>query len=162
MNRIAESAPARTDLFDPVRLGPYLLANRIVMAPLTRSRASAAGVPTPLMVEYYAQRASAGLIIAEGTNISPQARGYASTPGLYTRAQIDAWGAVVAAVHAGSALSRAAQPRMSRRALGAPQRRAGEASMSSRANTAATAAIPTDPRPSGPRRAISGSSASGS
>ena len=89
-----------TDLFEPIELGPYHLANRIVMAPLTRSRASAAGVPTDLMAEYYAQRASAGLIVAEGTNISAQARGYAWTPGLYTRAQIEAWRPVTAGVHA--------------------------------------------------------------
>jgi N-ethylmaleimide reductase len=63
----------KTDLFEPVRLGPYRLANRIVMAPLTRSRAGEDGVPTPLMAEYYAQRASAGLIIAEGTNMSAHA-----------------------------------------------------------------------------------------
>ena len=62
---------APSDLFQPVRLGPYHLANRIVMAPLTRSRAGEDGLATPLMAEYYAQRASAGLIIAEGTNISP-------------------------------------------------------------------------------------------
>lgn len=87
------------DLFSPVRLGAYLLANRIVMAPLTRSRANADGTATPLMAEYYAQRASAGLIISEGTNISAQARGYASTPGIYTDSQIEAWQAVTKAVH---------------------------------------------------------------
>lgn len=92
--------PARPDLFEPTQLGPYRLANRIVMAPLTRSRAGAAGVPTALMAEYYAQRATAGLIVAEGTNISPQARGYAMTPGLYTREQVEAWRTVTAAVHA--------------------------------------------------------------
>jgi N-ethylmaleimide reductase len=97
---LAQSTPARSDLFEPVQLGPYRLANRIVMAPLTRSRASEAGVPTALMGEYYAQRATAGLIVAEGTNISPRARGYALTPGLYTPEQIDAWRAVTAAVHA--------------------------------------------------------------
>ena len=97
---LAQSTPVRSDLFEPVQLGPYRLANRIVMAPLTRSRASEAGVPTALMAEYYAQRATAGLIVAEGTNISPRARGYALTPGLYTPEQIDAWRAVTAAVHA--------------------------------------------------------------
>jgi N-ethylmaleimide reductase len=70
----------RSDLFQPVWLGPYRLASRIVMAPLTRSRAGAGGVPSPLMAAYYEQRASAGLIITEGTNISAQGRGYASTP----------------------------------------------------------------------------------
>ncbi|MGP0092231.1 MAG: alkene reductase [Xanthobacteraceae bacterium] len=91
---------ARSDLFQPVWLGPYHLANRIVMAPLTRSRAGADGVPVPLMAEYYAQRASAGLIIAEGTNISAQGRGYAFTPGLYTGPQVAAWRLVTQAIHA--------------------------------------------------------------
>lgn len=88
-----------TDLFSPARLGAYLLANRIVMAPLTRSRANADGTATALMAEYYAQRASAGLIISEGANISAQARGYASTPGIYTDSQIEAWQPVTQAVH---------------------------------------------------------------
>ena len=88
-----------SDLFEPVQLGASRLANRIVMAPLTRSRARADGVPVPLMAEYYAQRASAGLIIAEGTNISPRARGYALTPGIYTDAQIQGWRRVTRAVH---------------------------------------------------------------
>lgn len=91
---------ASTDLFEPCTLGPYRLANRIAMAPLTRSRARSDGVPVPLMTEYYAQRASAGLIIAEGTNISAQARGYAFTPGLYTLEQIAGWHRVANAVHA--------------------------------------------------------------
>lgn len=90
----------RRDLFEPTQLGPLRLANRIVMAPLTRSRANVEGVPRPLMAEYYAQRASAGLIIAEGTNISPQGRGYALTPGLYTDAQVEGWRVVTRAVHA--------------------------------------------------------------
>jgi N-ethylmaleimide reductase len=93
-------ARLRTDLFQPAGLGPYQLANRIVMAPLTRSRAGADGVPRPLMAEYYAQRASAGLIITEGTNISPQGRGYAFTPALYSTTQVQAWQPVTQAVHA--------------------------------------------------------------
>jgi N-ethylmaleimide reductase len=88
-----------SDLFQPVRLGPYNLANRIIMAPLTRSRAGADGIPRPLMAEYYAQRASAGLIVAEGTNISPQGRGYAFTPGLYDDAQVEGWRPVIDSVH---------------------------------------------------------------
>ena len=88
-----------SDLFQPARLGPYQVANRIVMAPLTRSRASENGVPSLLMAEYYAQRASAGLIIAEGTNISPQGRGYALTPGIYNDAQLEGWRRVTEAVH---------------------------------------------------------------
>ena len=95
-----EKAQTGSALFQPVRLGPYQLANRIVMAPLTRSRAGEDGVPRPLMAEYYAQRASAGLIIAEGTNISPQGRGYALTPGLYEAAQVEGWRKVTEAVHA--------------------------------------------------------------
>jgi N-ethylmaleimide reductase len=100
MSDTSAEARLRSDLFQPLRLGPYQLANRIVMAPLTRSRAGVDGVPRPLMAEYYAQRASAGLIIAEGTNISPQGRGYAFTPGLYTRDQVEAWQAVTESVHA--------------------------------------------------------------
>ena len=89
------------DLFQPVRLGRYELTNRIVMAPLTRSRAGSDGVPRPfLMATYYEQRASAGLIVAEGTNISPQARGYAFTPGIYNQAQIEGWQPVTEGVHA--------------------------------------------------------------
>lgn len=94
------ATPATTDLFDPVRIGALELANRIVMAPLTRSRASSDGVPNDLHVEYYRQRASAGLIITEATNISMQGRGYAYTPGIYTYEQVAAWARVVEAVHA--------------------------------------------------------------
>jgi N-ethylmaleimide reductase len=90
----------KTDLFEPVRLGSYRLANRIVMAPLTRSRAGEDGVPTPLMAEYYSQRASAGLIVAEGTNVSAQGRGYALTPGLFTGEQVQGWRPITFAVHA--------------------------------------------------------------
>lgn len=99
MSEIAQATHV-ADLFEPVQLGPYLLANRIVMAPLTRSRASEEGVPTPLMAEYYAQRASAGLIVTEGVNISPQGRGYMRTPGIYDNAQIEGWRPIVDAVHA--------------------------------------------------------------
>jgi N-ethylmaleimide reductase len=96
----ATDVHGRSDLFQPVRLGSYRLANRIVMAPLTRSRAGADGVPSPLMAEYYEQRASAGLIVAEGTNISPQGRGYAFTPGIYSTRQVEAWRVVTQAIHA--------------------------------------------------------------
>ena len=97
------SSPATADngsLFGPVQLGPLTLANRIVMAPLTRCRALADGVPGPLIAEHYAQRASAGLIITEGVNISPSARGYDLTPGLYTDEQVEGWCRVTQAVHA--------------------------------------------------------------
>ena len=78
-------------LFAPFRLGSIDLPNRIVMAPLTRSRAGLDGTPTPIMAAYYRQRAGAGLIISEATNISRQGTGYPYTPGIYTQSQIDAW-----------------------------------------------------------------------
>ncbi|MGY8904854.1 MAG: alkene reductase [Burkholderiales bacterium] len=96
----ATSSTTASDLFNSVALGPYTLANRIVMAPLTRSRASSGGVPGTLHAQYYAQRASAGLIIAEATNISPQGRGYAFTPGIYTDEQVAGWKLTTDAVHA--------------------------------------------------------------
>ena len=89
-----------TDLFSPVKIGAWQLSNRIVMGPLTRCRVYNNGVPGALQAEYYAQRASAGLIISEATNISPQARGYAFTPGIFTEAQIAGWQLVTQAVHA--------------------------------------------------------------
>ncbi len=93
-------APAPSVLFTPTRLGDIALANRLVMAPLTRNRALAGQVPNPLAIEYYAQRASAGLIVAEGTQINPLGQGYLDTPGIYSAAQVEAWKAVTAAVHA--------------------------------------------------------------
>jgi N-ethylmaleimide reductase len=89
-------------LFSPFQLGSMNLANRAVMAPMTRCRASnPALAPTPMMVEYYVQRASAGLIISEGVPVSRQARGYAFTPGLYSPEQVAGWKGVTAAVHQG-------------------------------------------------------------
>lgn len=88
------------DLFEPVTVGRLTLPNRIVMAPLTRNRAAAEGVPQPMNVEYYRQRASAGLIISEASPISPQGVGYPGTPGIYSAAQVAGWREVVAAVHA--------------------------------------------------------------
>jgi N-ethylmaleimide reductase len=85
-------------LFDPVQVGALHLSNRIVMAPLTRNRAPDA-IPTPLMAQYYAQRASAGLIISEATAISHQGQGYADVPGLYGTEQLDGWKRVTQAVH---------------------------------------------------------------
>ncbi|CAM3718433.1 alkene reductase [Paracidovorax anthurii] len=87
-------------LFEPYPLGPLTLANRIVMAPLTRNRAGAGLVPGELAATYYAQRASAGLIITEATQVSAQAQGYQDTPGLYTPGQIAGWRKVTDAVHA--------------------------------------------------------------
>jgi N-ethylmaleimide reductase len=86
-------------LFDPVRAGDLHLANRVVMAPLTRNRAPGA-IPTPLMAQYYAQRASAGLLVTEATAISAQGQGYADVPGLYGSEQLDGWKRVTDAVHA--------------------------------------------------------------
>jgi len=89
-----------TDLFSPLSLGDLVLPNRIVMAPLTRSRATLERVPTPMMIEHYVQRASAGLIIAEATNIVPQSIAWDCAPGIFTGEQIEAWRPLVAAVHA--------------------------------------------------------------
>jgi len=92
-----------TTLFDPCRVGDIPLATRIVMAPLTRNRAGAGNVPTPLMAEYYAQRANpatgAGLLITEATPISPTAHGYQDTPGIHSPEQVAGWKAVTRAVH---------------------------------------------------------------
>src|SRR5271168_4428801 len=88
-------------LFTPVRMGGLDLPNRIVMAPLTRMRASSIGhAPTELQAEYYAQRASAGLIVAEATAISPDGFGWADTPGLWSAEQVRGWRRVTEAVHA--------------------------------------------------------------
>ena len=91
---------ALTDLFQPYRMGTLTLANRFVMAPLTRSRALLGDVPGPLAVTYYAQRASAGLIISEASQISPQDKGYIQTPGIYSAEQVAGWKRVTDAVHA--------------------------------------------------------------
>jgi N-ethylmaleimide reductase len=95
----AAALAAKTDLFDPVEVGPYRLANRIVMAPLTRSRADDAGVPGTLQATYYAQRASAGLIVSEATNISAQGKGYIRTPGIWSAEQVTGWKLTTKAVH---------------------------------------------------------------
>lgn len=87
-------------LFAPFKLGSIELANRFVMAPLTRNRAGAGRTPTDLTVEYYRQRASAGLIITEASQISPMGQGYLDTPGIYSPEQIAGWKRVTAAVHA--------------------------------------------------------------
>nr|WP_153492033.1 alkene reductase [Sinorhizobium meliloti] len=87
-------------MFEPYNLGSLTLSNRIVMAPLTRNRAGPGFVPSDLAAEYYAQRASAGLLISEATQISQQGQGYQDTPGIYSQAQIDGWRKVTTAVHA--------------------------------------------------------------
>jgi N-ethylmaleimide reductase len=86
-------------LFRPYQMGSLQLPNRIVMAPLTRSRADSEGVPSPLAPEYYAQRSGAGLIIAEGTTVSRQGTGYLGGPGLYTDAHVAGWRPVTDVVH---------------------------------------------------------------
>ena len=87
-------------LFEALQVGDLRLANRIVMAPLTRCRAGAGRVPTPLMAEYYVQRASAGLIISEATAVTPMGVGYPDTPGIWSAAQVAGWRVVTDAVHA--------------------------------------------------------------
>lgn len=89
-----------THLFTPLTVGDLVLPNRVIMAPLTRARAGAGRVPTALMAEYYAQRASAGLILSEATSVSPQGVGYPDTPGLWSDEQVVGWQAVTRAVHA--------------------------------------------------------------
>jgi N-ethylmaleimide reductase len=87
-------------LFRPIRVGRYMLANRLVMAPMTRSRAEVDGTPKASAATYYAQRASIGLIVSEGTQPSDDGQGYLTTPGIYTDAHVAGWRAVSAAVHA--------------------------------------------------------------
>lgn len=89
----------QTTLFAPYQMGDITLANRIVMAPLTRNRAAAGLVPGPHAATYYAQRATAGLIISEASQISQQGQGYQDTPGIYSQDQIDGWRRVTDAVH---------------------------------------------------------------
>ena len=86
-------------LFDPIRLGALELPNRILMAPLTRGRGTREHLPTPIMAEYYAQRADAGLIIAEATGISQEGLGWPYAPGIWSDEQVEAWKPIVQAVH---------------------------------------------------------------
>jgi 2,4-dienoyl-CoA reductase-like NADH-dependent reductase (Old Yellow Enzyme family) len=86
-------------LFDPIQVGDIAAANRIFMAPLTRGRATAEHVPTELMIDYYRQRAGAGVIITEGTGVSRLGMGWPAAPGLWTEEQVEAWKPVTAAVH---------------------------------------------------------------
>lgn len=88
-----------TDLFSPINVGPHTLSNRIFMAPMTRNRAPDT-IPNELMKTYYTQRASSGLIISEGSQISPQAIGYPGTPGIHTPEQVTGWKTITDAVHA--------------------------------------------------------------
>jgi len=95
----AATEHAAGTLLSPVQVGPVTLPNRIVMAPMTRSRADSIGSPTAMMADYYRQRASAGLIITEGVVIAPQGKGYPNTPGIFTGEQLSGWKRVVDAVH---------------------------------------------------------------
>ncbi len=88
-------------LFQPLTIGGYVVPNRVLMAPLTRNRAHSDGTPLPLAVEYYRQRASAGLIVSEATQISAMGKGYLNTPGIYEQTHVDAWKKITDAVHAG-------------------------------------------------------------
>ncbi|MGH6764535.1 MAG: alkene reductase [Bradyrhizobium sp.] len=88
-----------TKLFEPYTLGPITLPNRLVMAPLTRNRAVPGMVPSPLAVEYYGQRATAGLLITEASQVSQQGQGYQDTPGIYSREQVAGWRKVTDRVH---------------------------------------------------------------
>src|SRR5947209_18201583 len=86
-------------LFEPYQLGPLQLPNRLVMAPLTRNRAGAGFVPSPLATEYYGQRASAGLLVTEASQVSQQGQGYQDTPGIYSKEQVAGWRKVTERVH---------------------------------------------------------------
>jgi 2,4-dienoyl-CoA reductase-like NADH-dependent reductase (Old Yellow Enzyme family) len=86
-------------LFDPIQIGALTLKNRIVMAPLTRSRSGVERVPGPLVAQYYAQRASAGLILSEATSVTPLGVGYADTPGIWSDEQVEGWKLTTQAVH---------------------------------------------------------------
>jgi N-ethylmaleimide reductase len=92
------STPSK--LFEPYKLGPITLPNRLVMAPLTRNRAVEGLVPSPLAIEYYGQRASAGLLITEASQVSQQGQGYQDTPGIYSKEQVAGWRKVTDRVHA--------------------------------------------------------------
>jgi 2,4-dienoyl-CoA reductase-like NADH-dependent reductase (Old Yellow Enzyme family) len=87
-------------LFDPITIGDITLKNRVIMAPLTRSRASEGRVPNALMAKYYEQRATAGLILSEATAVTPHGVGYADTPGLWSDEQVEGWKQITTAVHA--------------------------------------------------------------
>src|SRR5687767_4189178 len=88
------------DLFDRIRVGALNLPNRVFMAPMTRNRAGAGNVPTDMMATYYAQRASAGLLITEATQVAPEGVGYPNTPGIHSPEQVAGWKKVTSAVHA--------------------------------------------------------------
>ena len=100
LETVTQAQGAPLDLFAPVHVGPYTLANRVVMAPMTRNRAGPGNVPGDINAEYYRQRADAGLIITEGSQVSPQGFGYPATPGIHSAEQVAGWRRVTDAVHA--------------------------------------------------------------
>lgn len=100
MSDHSQSRPVSAGLFDTFRLGDLTLPNRVVMAPLTRNRADPGNVPSALAIEYYSQRATAGLIVSEATQVVPEGQGYELTPGIHSREQIAGWNKVTDAVHA--------------------------------------------------------------
>ncbi|KVN53117.1 alkene reductase [Burkholderia anthina] len=99
MAQTALGSRSNSPLFSAIEIGANRLSSRIVMAPLTRSRAGERDVPSPLALEYYAQRATAGLIISEATQVSPQGKGYVGTPGIYSSEQVTAWRKITHEVH---------------------------------------------------------------
>src|SRR5262249_16346991 len=96
---IHQQSPSTGSLFSPYSLGDLRLANRMVLSPMTRSRAIEGNVQNPLAATYYAQRASAGLQVTEATQVSPQGVGYIRTPGVHSAAQVAGWRKVTDAVH---------------------------------------------------------------
>lgn len=88
-----------TQLFEPLTIGNLTISNRIIMAPLTRARASEGRIPNDLMAKYYEQRATAGLIISEATAVTPMGVGYANTPGIWSKEQVEGWKKITSAVH---------------------------------------------------------------
>src|SRR5450759_4366255 len=99
IHRKQQKMSTPTKLFEPFKLGPITLPNRLVMAPLTRNRAVAGMVPSPLATEYYGQRATAGLLITEASQVSQQGQGYQDTPGIYSKEQVAGWRKVTDRVH---------------------------------------------------------------
>jgi 2,4-dienoyl-CoA reductase-like NADH-dependent reductase (Old Yellow Enzyme family) len=96
---MSATVPASLELLSPIRIGAWGLANRLIMAPLTRCRSSEGRVPNAMMAEYYRQRASAGLIISEATSVDPMGVGYPDTPGIWSKEQVEGWKLVTNAVH---------------------------------------------------------------
>ena len=93
------SDASERNLFSPFQLGPYELRNRLVMAPMTRNRAGDGNVPAEVTAQYYAQRATAGLIVTEASQVAPTAQGYPLTPGIHSDEQVAGWRKVTQAVH---------------------------------------------------------------